>query len=332
VKQPRLSAWTWALMVAAVVLVIALATRLDWSEVWAAMRTVDLPLLGAAFTLGAVAILVRGVRAAVMLPARSPAEVATAFAAVAVGLGVNSLVPARAGDATRVILLGRSTSAGVGGAAAAIAVERILDLVALAGVVAVAATAGVRSAAPSVPWIAGIAVVVLGLLAVAVRTPPADTLVSSLERLPYGTRLYGFASRAVDTLRTTSSGPRLAAAVGLTFVAWALDVSIARVVLAAAGMPAAWSAGTVVVLGVVAAVVLPAAPAYVGTYHAAVAAAARAISGVDWTTAIAFATVLHALHLSLKMVGASLGMLALGMDPGSLRRSVVRSEDPPPAC
>ncbi len=296
------TALLWAIAIAVTVVFGWLAIRgVDLDEVWRSLREAELGWLGASLVVLAVAIFVRAIRwRALFLPATRPG-VGPATAATLVGLAVNSVVPMRAGEAARVIALGRTGSSRVE-TFATIVLELVLDVFFLLLLVILAAPV-----LPDVAWIGGAvalaAVLAMGLAAAAVvfavwKDRPVHALARLAGRLPFinvdqiehgGEALArGFAGlrhariAVAGSAWTTCSWVLTAFSFWLATLAFDLDLPL--------------SSGVLVLGAIGLSLLLPAAPGGLGVFEAATVLALDAY-GVSREEALSYAFALHAINL-----------------------------------
>ena len=196
---------------------------------------------------------------------------ADAYGLLAVGNLGNNVLPARAGDALRVVLIAPRAKTDARTAIGTIVAERVLDVVVLVGLFVVLAY-GVLGGIdlPSAGRLLFAALLVGGLLA----TGAAAALV--LHRRGHLGRVLAYLMpMAAATRRLRSNhGLRL---LGLTFVVWALEWVAWWLTARAAGLDLALlEVGYLMGLASVFALV-PSGPGYVGTFDAAIAFGVRAL-------------------------------------------------------
>jgi glycosyltransferase 2 family protein len=219
-----------------------------------------------------------------------------------IGYMANNVLPLRAGEIVRVGVVARHWAQGFWLPLATLVVERVLDGLAivlmLAGLVMVVPVPrSLRWAAAAFLALDALAVVVLVALATAPEA--CRRLVAGLTR-----RWPRLERRAVRILETfvrglagikapAHSAPILLWSVGV----WLIAVLAALTALWAAHIPlapfTAWIAAWAVIAFVGLGISLPAAPGYVGVFHAA-AVLALAMFGVPEAPALGYAVVLHA--------------------------------------
>jgi uncharacterized membrane protein YbhN (UPF0104 family) len=231
----------------------------------------------------------------------------TSFGALNIGYLANNLLPLRVGEVARSVVLGRRSGLGVIGGGAAVAAERLLDLVMAAALLVAALPAAgvdagwVPAAIAGAAAIAGIAVLVF----VARRRGRLEGwLEPRLEQRPKMAAMLPRLTAALDGL--AKPGRLLKAALWLG-ASWALAVVFFWCVLAAfvPSPPLSWAAFG---LGVMAfGIALPSSPGAVGIFEAAWVGA-LALCGVGSSAALACAVAAHALSFSIT---SGCGLVAL---------------------
>jgi hypothetical protein len=229
--------------------------------------------MGAAGLLYALATLVRSERWHRILHLTGvQADRRDSYALTTVGYMGNNVLPARAGEMLRVVLLSRRSGAGKRALLGTVVAERLLDALAL-GAIFVAVVYGIlrETALPSdKPF------VVVGAAAV----------LAALCALVFATlRRHGALERLREFVRPLAGAPKAllsrhgAALLVASFFLWAVEacvyLSVARAVeLDISGMGALYLVALTNLFAM-----LPAAPGYVGTFDAAVVFGVKAIGG-----------------------------------------------------
>ena len=297
---------------------------------WGVGRAVDGPDVRAALagwpwwrlswplTAGASILLLRGLRAQLLLPPGPPWR--AVMGAVAAGVLASLVTPLRLGVVVRPVLLQRRTGLPFGVGLSGVLAERLLDVLALLALVAVAAgwalpgAAGQRVEAAA-GMLAGLAaVLVVALLALMAAGP---RLLTAWEARLDGRPLLSWAVRLLrrvgeGSAAMTRAPRRTGLAVALTAVMWALGVSTAAVVLG--GFAEIVPAGRLSVGFWATVMVANAAvptPGSVGAYEAA-GMAALAAHGVPRSTGLAASLLCHGSALLVQLVVAGGFVLAEG--------------------
>jgi len=282
------------------------------SDLWWLVPTVPV------FTL---AVALRAVRWwALFSPAQRPPLRAIAYALL-IGYFFNNILPARAGEAARVIALHRRAATPKAETLGTVVVERLFDVLALL-IVLLASYPWL----PEISWLRAAAifggvvvVVLLALIFVVVRYDERAVhwLLSPLRRIKregVAERIEAIAVNATRGLVALRS-PRIALrGMALTIASWAtLGVSYA-ILTNAFHLDLPLVAGMLVTVAINLSLVLPSSPAALGVFEAATVVALRAFD-VPHAEALSYALVLHLLNLlPFLLIGAAL------LGPGALRR------------
>lgn len=271
------------------------------ARVWTALRSIDdvwlVPAL-AAFALGTAA---RGLRwRSLFAPERRPRRGAV-LNATTVGYLYNNILPARAGEAARVVVLARRSSIPPVEIVTTAVLERLYDIVGILAIFFVA-----EPWLPPVSWVkaaAIFAVVVVALIVAAAfllavyGQRPVRFVLGPLRRFPVLSS--GRFDRVVDELVHGLSGLRqgrvAVEALLWTLAAWALSALCAYFVIRAFHLQLPFACGVLVIVAVGLSMILPSPPGAIGVFEGAALIALKAY-GVDHSTALSFALVLHAVN------------------------------------
>jgi uncharacterized protein (TIRG00374 family) len=281
-------------------------------QAWDALRASEylwlIPAL-VAFGLGNVARALRW-RSLFAASRRPPRGVV--LNATMVGYFYNNILPARAGEAARVLVLNQRSSAPAVEIVGTVVLERMYDVIAIL-VIFFAAEPWL----PHVSWFGAaalVAIVLAGLIA-ALATALAvygdrflRLLLRPLRRFAWfsGTRL----DRTVDELTHGLSGLRHGTvaleAFLWTVLAWMLSALCAYIVSLSFHLHLSFACGVLVVVAVGLGMILPSPPGAVGVFEGAALIALKAF-GVPHSSALPYALVLHAVNfVPFVLVGAVL--------------------------
>jgi glycosyltransferase 2 family protein len=294
---------------------VALADAVD------ALRDSDLLWLAPTVPVFALAVALRALRWwALFAPAQRPSLGAVTYALL-IGYFFNNILPARAGEAARVIALHRRAATSRAETVGTVVVERLFDVIALL-IVLFASYPWL----PEVSWLraaaifgAAVVAVLLALVFVIVRYDERAVhwLLSPLRRI----RRAGVAERleaaAVNATRglVALRSPRIALrGMLLTIVSWATLGASYAILTNAFALDLPLVAGMLVTVAINLSLVLPSSPAALGVFEAATVVALRAFD-VPHAEALSYALVLHLVNFVPFLV---IGALLLG--PGALRR------------
>jgi uncharacterized protein (TIRG00374 family) len=288
-------------LIQALVSLIALAAVVWWAAHQEAPELPsgggDIAWLGLAVALYAIATLVRGERwhhILALADVRAPRS--DCYALTTVGYMGNNVLPARAGEALRVVLLSTRTGASKRTLLGSVVAERLLDVIALATIFVVVVYGVLSSTVLPTDrpvLVAGIGVVLAVLAAVAI----------------WVLRRHHVFERARDWLRPLADAPRAllrregVLLLGATFVLWAFEAGVYLAVAKSVdlGISATGALYLVALTNFVAA--LPAAPGSIGTFDAAVAFGAGRL-GASGSASLSYLLLLRfVLYVPITVVG-----------------------------
>ena len=314
------------LLVAAGLAVTAGATYLAVSGVSLdaahdALATSDLRWLAPTSVVFAVALWLRIVRWWALFHRSSRPSLRAVAHAAFVGYFFNNILPARAGEAARVIALYSTERTPRAEALGTVVIERVFDLLGL-----LVLLFACYPLLPEISWLKAAAllgiVIVTGLVvlvAVLVRYDERAVrwLLSPLRRLPGA----GVPERVESAVTNATRGlvalrePRVALrGFALTLASWVVLGFSFWILTNAFDLHLPVVAGMLVVVAINLSLVLPSSPAALGVFEAATVVALRAF-GVPQAAALSYALVLHLLNLvPFLVIGAAL------LGPGVLRR------------
>jgi uncharacterized membrane protein YbhN (UPF0104 family) len=289
-------------LIQAVISLVALAAVVWWAS---HQEAPQLPDTGSAFgwlglsaALYVLATLVRAERwhRIVHLTGVDDAHRRDTYGLTTVGYMGNNVLPARAGEMLRVVLLSRRSDGGKRQLLGTVVAERALDALALASIFLVVVYGILKETTlPSDrPLVMG--AIALGLLAVGVAG------VQVLRRR-------GALERVIDFLRPLAGAPRAllsregVALLAVSFLIWALEGSVYLAVARAADLDLSGMGALYLVALTNLFAMLPAAPGYVGTFDAAVVFGVKAVGGTG-SAAVSYLLLLRfMLFVPITLVG-----------------------------
>jgi glycosyltransferase 2 family protein len=275
---------------------------INLSEVWHALRSSDfvwlIPAL-IAFGLGNVARALRW--RSLFAPGRRPPP-GPVINATMIGYFYNSILPARAGEAARVLVLNQRSATPAVEIIGTVVIERLYDLIAILVIFFAA-----EHWLPHVSWFAAaaLAAIVLAALIVAAVVVlevygdrPLRLLLRPLGRFSLfsGDRL----ERTIGELNHGLSGLRHGTvaleAFLWTIVAWMLTALCAYLVSVSFHLHLPFACGVLVTVAIGLSMILPSPPGAIGVFEGAALIALKAY-GVPHSEALPYALVLHAVNL-----------------------------------
>jgi uncharacterized protein (TIRG00374 family) len=272
--------------------------NIDLSMAWRALRMSDHWWLIAALGAFGLSDLTRAMRwRSLFARGRRPA-VTVVMNAMLVGYLYNNILPARAGEAARVVVLTQRSAATPVETFATVVLERLYDVL---GILVIFFAAEPWLAHVSWFGAAAIAAVLLALLIAATAVllavcgdRPLRVLLTPLARLPLFSEER--VERTISELTHGLSGlrhPGLALeAFVWTIVSWLLTAACAYFVTVAFHLQLPFACGVLVVVAIGLSMILPSPPAAVGVFEAAALIALDAY-GVPRAPALSYALTLH---------------------------------------
>jgi len=310
-KASRLLLNVATILVTGVFLYFALS-NIDLSLAWHALRTSDYWWLAAALGAFALGNVARAVRWRSLFAYGRKPSLAVVSDAMMIGYLYNNIMPARAGEAARVIVLTQRSDTPPVEIVGTVVLERLYDVLAIL-VVFFAAEPWL----PHVSWFgaaAAAAIVLAALIAAAAvllavyGDRPLRFVLKPLRRFSLfsGERL----ERTIDELVYGLSGlrhPWLALeAFFWTIAAWLLTALCAYLVTLSFHLHLPFACGVLVAVAVGLSMILPSPPAAVGVFEGAALIALEAY-GVSHSQALPYAVVLHLVNfVPFVLVGAAL--------------------------
>lgn len=311
----------------AVIAVLALgylAWRVDWVELTAAFRATEwlwlLPL-PAGF---AAAVMLRSLRLARLLGMTG--RYREVMHIQNIGYLANNIVPLRAGEIAMVMLFGRVAHIGHARALAAIAIDRIIDLVAT-----VMIFLGVAASLPRVTSLAWYSVIGFGAagfaaLATMVVFAAQRRRVRRLLLRPHrlrrgaGRRLVRVANRVLLGAAILQNPFRALEIVGLTALYWLFSASLLWLAVRSAWGPIPLPATALALSAAAIGIAVTSAPGGLGVLHASVVFG-LSFFAVPEANALVAAIVFHAVGFTMVLV---LGVWSLRHFGGNLRRLITK--------
>jgi len=295
--------------------------NVDFARAGTALREASYWLVAPALLMLALATALRALRwQSLFDPCTRPGLLPITHAML-IGLLFNSILPARAGEAARVVALWREAGTSPAEALATAVAERVYDIVALLVLLFVAAPF-----LPDVDWLgkAAVASAVLAALVAAIVFAllrwEERPLVWGLRRIVSTERAASIAASVVQGLASFRHPSVAARAFALTLAGW-LALAVSAWLLLAGfdfglGLGAGFGAGLLATILTTLVLVVPAAPGGVGQYEAASIVALSAY-GIDRSLALSYGIVLHAVNLLPYVL---VGYLALQRHTVAVRR------------
>jgi uncharacterized protein (TIRG00374 family) len=312
----------WLVSLAVIAFIVQ---AVEWTEVGAALGRVRLAYLIPLTILTALHFLVRSYRWRYLLPHGRSTPFRTLNDTLMLGLMATFVLPLRAGEILRPLLLSRMSTHTFPVAFASVVIERFFDLSAvllLFGVLIVFVPGVPDIAFTAAAALSALGLALLGFVLVGGLRPrwvlgPCRALMRPLPAR-IGEKIIEFVEHLLDGARVLRSVRNLVPIILLTGAVWLINHLFFLCGLWMFGVPeAAWPALAVVVM-VALAVAFPSAPGFLGVFQAG-CIVALALFGIDEELAVAYSLVVHA-HQFVFICGFGAAVLALrGLSFDALR-------------
>ena len=306
-----------------------------WSGVRSALTEADLWWLAPALGLMAVAVVMRGLRWRFLFARQTRPGTWPILEATVIGYFFNTILPARAGEAARVVALNRRSDTSRAESLATVGVERVWDVGVLLALLAFS-----LSQRHHVAWTGtaellatGLFVIVVAVVAalVAFGDRPAVWVARRLGRLPglHPDAMEQAAIRLVSGMGALHRPRLVAGALAWTASSWLVLAISNWCVLEAFNLHLGFMGGLLVVVATGLSMAIPAGPAGVGVFEAAVLVA-LAPFGVPKAEGLSAALVLHALNIVPFLI-AGVAVLRIHAGAGRPRPGAVATTPRPVA-
>ncbi|RQW85351.1 MAG: UPF0104 family protein [Geobacter sp.] len=281
---------------------------IDGAKLATAFRTMDSRFLVPAVAATLLSYYLRAYRWKLLLMEDKQTSMANLFSATAIGYMANNLLPARVGELVRVYVLGEKEGIDKGTVFASLVLDRLFDgfsvllilLLTLFTLHLPGDDAEIRTVLVTGGYLTVTAYLIIIAFLVLLKKKTVATLqVAALLLKPFSPRL---AELVIPLLGSFIKGIRLSSRpsifLGLiassaaiwAFALWPIDLA-----LQSFGIALPLTASLFIMVLLVIAVMVPASPGYIGTYHYACFKALTAF-GISGETAVSVALVIHALN------------------------------------
>ena len=281
------------------VLVLALIFSVNWHEVWAAMREMQLWPLIPATALFLIQYVFRAIRWKLLLPEGTNIKNKALFDAIMVGNLANFVLPLRAGEFIRPFLVTRYTEISFPSCLVSVIVERFFDLALVLGLFGI-----VTYITPGIPSEVTLGASALGTMAVGILVIMIlgsfmeDKLLSTFDflsnplPLKIRTPLRKFSKDFLDGASVLKTPVRALNVIFLTIIVWSLIIALNWVFFALFELTPSLEATLALTVITALAVAAPSAPGFIGVFQWA-CIAAFALFSYPNEKAVAFSIITH---------------------------------------
>lgn len=306
----------FAVILAAVLLYLALR-KISWQEMWDALLHTRYEYVIIFFLLGATSIFMRGLRWGVLLSAEKKIKPLTMFWATSIGYLGNTVLPARAGEVIRSVMLGSRENISKSYVFATAITERILDVIIL-----------VLLGAFSIPFIGNlpewinnamrmmgiVGVVGVGVLFTAPRFSAFYVRIMNWLPLPEKIKkpLLEFMNEFLLGAQAFLNPRRAAGFILYSAILWFLDATGTVFLSFALNMQFTYAQAIVLLMAMGLSSAIPSTPGYVGIYQY-VAVTLLPIYGVTPSQALTFILVMQLINIVNIVTWGVIGLRQLNL-------------------
>jgi glycosyltransferase 2 family protein len=309
--RPKAIYWVVSLGLAAVFLYYSLR-GIDWHGVWGTLRSARPGIIGLVLCLTSIALFLRSFRWRVLLSAQQEVSIPLAYWATAAGYLGNNVLPARAGEVIRTLMISRRTGMSKAFVLTTALSERVVDAIALITISSVV----LLTLPPQPGWLATAAkpFAVIGLggaLAIALLPLFQAFWFRFLAKLPIPERLRhpieGILGQLLEGVRSFHDPVRLTKFLALTAVIWLFDGVTTVLASSAIGVGITLPMAFLLVAGLGLGSAIPSTPGYVGVYQL-VAESILVPFGISRNDAIAYILLFQAMSYAVVLFWGLMGL------------------------
>ena len=312
----------------------------DWGAIRESLAGVNYSYIPAMIVLGVYGLFVRTQRWRLLLAesVNRSIDIGPVFSANAIGFMLNMVLPLRAGEVARPVLLSRKTDIPLATVLATVVVERLLDLVAL---VAMSIwVVGVLDAPDHVrePIRFAALLLVVAIITLFVISSQRELLLPKIDALwrilPAGIadKIIHVEHEIIDSIASIGNARVLFQAVLWSFYVWFIIVISFAIGFPLTGIEVPFlSAGTTVTTVVAFAVAAPSAPGFVGVFEGACKVALADMHGVPGPSAVAYSIAVHAIQFVTQVGIGVVWLVREGLslsDVAQMKAPAATDEDP----
>ncbi len=284
--------------------------QINFWELWVSLKNVNFVLITIAIVILLLSNVIRAWRWQILVKPINDVSFEPAFSSIMIGYFGNSVLPFRMGEFLRAYVVADKTSLTASTAFGTIVIERILDFIGLSAVILLIMTVyPLKTIGGSII----IGVIVLSLTAfifIFLFSGFKSTLLVKIEKLSllrFGLlrKILLFIKNILDGATTIRATNKLGIILLYTLIIWIMYYCSTYLATIATGIELEWFGFGVLLISTSLAISIPAAPGYVGTYHAAAVYILTNLFNVDRLDAQAAAIILHAVGtIPIVIIGA----------------------------
>ncbi len=272
----------------------------EFDELLMAMSQVNGWYILASMVLMVLSVVLRAIRWQYILEPLQKISFHPLFGSTMIGYFGNSVLPFRLGELLRAYSISRSEKISTSAAFGTIVLERVLDMIGMLVVMIF-----FFSVYPFPAWLKfsgliaglGTAILVLMLVGLALAQSEIQQRIFGwkLFQNKIGKKITRIINNLVSGLIALKSTNHVVIVTLLTLIMWLVYYACTYLVVLSVDVPVNWIAVGVTLVATTLAITIPAAPGYIGTYHATAVLVMVELFSVNLADAQAFAVLVHAI-------------------------------------
>ena len=284
--------------------------QVNFLELWINIKNVNIILIFLAVFILVLSNVIRAWRWQVLVKPIKDVSFDSAFSSIMIGYFGNSVLPFRMGEFLRAYVVADKTSLTASTALGTIVIERILDFVGLSAVILLIMTVYPLKSIGGFIIIGVIVVSLTAFIFIFLFGGVKSTLLVKIEkslllRIGYFHKILLFIKNFLDGATTIRATNKLGIILLYTLIIWIMYYCSIYFATIATGIELEWFGFGVLLISTTLAISIPAAPGYIGTYHAAAVYILTNLFDVGRVDAQAAAILLHAIGtIPIVIIGA----------------------------
>jgi uncharacterized protein (TIRG00374 family) len=293
VKTGTKQALRWIFSIAMLVAVVLYGRTIDWAASWADIRSASWSILLIATLANFITLGAKAVTWWIFLRAVGVPSLSLAVKATVAGAGINNILVANSGDAARAVFVTRASGAPSAAVLAALALERLFDLI---GYIVLLASAAYFLPMPHEVerWrlvAVGVLLGIIVLFGVLLRRSPS-LVAATVHPATLVGRVRTYLDRFMVSVRNILTLQRICLAMLLSLVNWAAQLATYHLVAVAAHFPISIVGSVTTLITANVGFLVRATPGNVGVFQVVYGVTAEAL-GLDKAKAVAVALLLQ---------------------------------------
>jgi len=284
--------------------------QINFWELWISIKNVNFILVILAIVILLLSNIIRAWRWQILVKPIKDVSFEPAFSSIMIGYFGNSVLPFRMGEFLRAFVVADKTSLTASTAFGTIVIERILDFIGLSIVILLIMTVYPLASVGGSIIIGVIGLSLTAFIFIFLFGGFKSSLLvkiekSSLLRIGLLHKILPFIKNFLDGATTIRATNKLGIILLYTLIIWIMYYCSTYLATIATGIELEWFGFGVLLISTTLAISVPAAPGYVGTYHAAAVYILTNLFDVGRVDAQAAAIILHAVGIiPIVIIGA----------------------------